>query len=444
MRGIAVLLVLAAACRPSVAIDADGPIRFFAYLGPDGRGSPIYSSERTVSLPDQELNGTLVFGWAVADFGPGLPSPEVRGAAPIEVAVDPCAGVLPPARLAKKLSADGEAFDFPLSSVPTLSVAWWPRRCELDAGVVDAGPEDRGGVDGASEDAGTAPDADLREVGVATVQGMAQGLAVAESGLVAVALLDAAEVRLGQWPLLDFARRLPMRPQPDDLALSTDGARLAVSHVMGRAIAVVTLSSEATQFVRVSDHPNRVIFGRDGLIYVVGEGPHLRRIDPELATITATIPVSLDGRGLALDPLGDSLFISSGGGGVLEVDLGTLQVQRNLAIPGRLTDLVIGADRKMWVANGLGPIACWDLVDQQSCEVVAAADGAFGLALAPDGSALWATFRDLGEVAAFDPITHSELRRIFVGGAPHRARFSPDGQEVLISNEDGRIHRVPR
>ena len=424
MRGITVLLVLLGACRPSVAIDAEAQVRYFAYLTTDGRGSPIYSSERSVSLPDPELNGTLVFGWAAADFGTGLPSAEVMGAAPIELAVDPCAGVLPPARLAKKLNADGEAFDYPLSEVPNLSVAWRPAGCASDGGVTDA---------------------DTREVGVASAQGTSFGLATTSAGLVATALMDQNEVRLAEWPALDFSRALAVQAQPTDVAFSPDGTRLAVSHLMGQAVGLVTLPSGSTRFVSVSDHPYRVIFGPDDLVYSAGEGPYLRRIDPELAAITATLTVSTQGNGLVLDPIGGGLFVGARRGGVQEVDLVGFRVRRTLSIPGRLADLVIDADRRLWVANEDGPIACWDLEADQACAPIRlVGDGAFGLAVTADGRELWASFPLQGDVAAFDLVTRTQVRHLILGGEPRRIRFSPDGHEVLISNQNGFIYRVPR
>jgi DNA-binding beta-propeller fold protein YncE len=443
MRGIAVLLVLAGACRPTVAIDAEAQIGYFAYLASDGRGSPIYSSERGVSLPNSELAGTLVFGWAAADFEPGLPSAEVMAAAPIAVTEDPCAGTLPPARLAKKLNDEGEAFDFPLSSAPTLSVAWLPRSCEFDGGVGDGGPGDRG-VDAGASDAGT-EDAETREVGVAPVQGRAFGLATTSAGLVATALIDQNEVRLADWPTLDFARVLPVQAQPTDVAFSVDGTRLAISHLVGQAIGLVTLPGGSARFVLVSDHPYRVIFGPDDLVYSSGEGPYLRRIDPTLAAITATLTISAQGNGLVLDPIGGGLFVGARRGGVQEVDLVGFQVRRTLAIPGRLADLVIDADRRLWVANEDGPIACWDLEADQPCEPIPlVGDGAFGLALSADGRELWASFPLQGDVAAFDPISRSQIRHLVLGGEPRRIRFSPDDREVWISNEDGHVYRVPR
>lgn len=442
MRGTLVLLVLAGACRPSVAIDVDPEVRYFAHLGPDGRGSPIYSSERPVSVPDSELAGTLVLGWAAADFGAGLPSAEVREAAPIGLAVDPCAGPLPPARLAKKLSADGEVFDYPLSSVPTLSVAWWPTSCGPDGGVDDSGPADGG--DDAATDAGQR-DADLREVGVAPVQGRAFGLATTSAGLVATALIDQDQVRLAQWPALDFARALPVQPQPTDVAFSADGTQLAISHLVGQAIGLVLLPGGNARFVAVSDHPYRVIFGPDGLLYSSGEGPYLRRIDPGLMTITGTLTIGAQGNGLVLDPIGGGLFVGARRGGVQEVDLMEFRVRRTLPFPGRLADLVIDGDRRLWVANEDGPIACWDLEADQGCEPIPlVGDGAFGLSLSADGRELWASFPLQGDVAAFDPVTRTQVRHLVLGGEPRRIRFSPDDREVLISNEDGHVYRVPR
>lgn len=448
MRWWWVLPLAASACRPHVDVTTTEVITHWARLPESGQGGQFLPADVALAVPSDELPNSWVLGWtAEALAGINLPDPERLRRSSAREADGPCAPILPPPTLVRRIDGSGVPFRLPTAMAPRVEVDWLPSPCTGDAGLeLDGATGDGGGLD-SGPDGGVGdverPDGLIFEQ--VAVQGRPFGLATTSGGRVAVPVIQPDEVAILWGPALAVERRISTLAQPTNAAYNADGTRLAVACQLARAIAVYDPGGVPQREIRVSDHPWRVAFGAEGLLYATSEGPWLRRIDPLSGVITATLAIAAEGNGILYDAREGGLLLSARTGLVTEVNLSTFTIRRSIPIAGKLQDLALGPDRRLWIADEDGPIHCYDLSQHTDCgRIDLIGEGAFGLAMSPDGQELWASFSNSGEVALFDPQTRVARARWFVGGMPRRVAFSSDGTEVLIANEEGWVERVRR
>ncbi|HXY19845.1 MAG TPA: YncE family protein [Gemmatimonadales bacterium] len=128
----------------------------------------------------------------------------------------------------------------------------------------------------------------------------------------------------------------------------------------------------------------------------------------------------------------------SGVGDVVEADAGTLAPVRTVQLVGRPEAMVLSPDRQtLYVANDAATsLVGVSLATGAVTQTIPLASPAFGLAISPDGTRLYASQLD-GTVVALDRATGAVVRHVIVGGNPREVRYDAAHARVLAANEDG-------
>jgi DNA-binding beta-propeller fold protein YncE len=139
---------------------------------------------------------------------------------------------------------------------------------------------------------------------------------------------------------------------------------------------------------------------------------------------------------------GDTLLYVSNrnAGTVNEIAIKTaMAIRRSFFVNGLPQGIAISPQRTiLWVANEFGWVNAIDLHSGRTATTALPA-GAFGLALTPDTTQLYATMPAMGRVAVLDAGTYALVTTIITPGIPRRIAFSPDGLTAVVANEAGSV-----
>ncbi len=217
--------------------------------------------------------------------------------------------------------------------------------------------------------------------------------------------------------------RLPVGVGPHEVAVAPDG-RIAVVANYGAAMpgcSLTVLDLVAERSTRTLDlglaaRPHGILFDPDGAhVWVTAEERKtLLRVRVADGATVSEIPVPQPvGHMVARHPDG-ALFVSHiGGGGVTPV----------------------------WpLTNIHAPKAPPN--DWRAMDFVPTGAGAEGLAVAPDGSALWVGNRGTDTLTILNPITLESLGDLPAEGFPIRVAFTPDSRTVLVSCAQAGVLRL--
>lgn len=243
------------------------------------------------------------------------------------------------------------------------------------------------------------------------------------------------------------------------LALAAAPGQAQVEGLRGTLIALNKGEASASLFdlgmlkevarVPVGSGPHEVAVSPDGALAVVSNygqrepGDSLSVIDVAAARVLRTIALR-DSRGARLQRPHGVLFLDS------QRVLVTVEAQRMIAIvdvpEGRVIEsfstdqsvshmVAAGGDgRWAYVANiGSGSVTRVDLLGQGPPLHVATGKGAEGIALSPDGRALWASNREADTLTVLGAPDLSRHGEITAPGFPIRVVFTPDGKRALVT-----------
>jgi YVTN family beta-propeller protein len=198
--------------------------------------------------------------------------------------------------------------------------------------------------------------------------------------------------------------------------------------------------------VAVAGSPFVVTVSPDGsrVYATLGEGTVVV-IDRSTHAVVAAIPVGSAPNGLAFAPDARSLYVSNAfGGSVSEIEVATGIVARTLAVGGTPQGLAVAADgSELYVANESGAMQVVDLSSATVVDSVPGASGGFGLALRPDGAALYMTVPSDGTVVVVDPATRTVASVAYPGGSPRRVAFNATGTVAVVANAAGWVDFLP-
>ncbi|MBN1139692.1 MAG: beta-propeller fold lactonase family protein [Anaerolineae bacterium] len=247
---------------------------------------------------------------------------------------------------------------------------------------------------------------------------------------------------------------------PEDVAISPDGSLAYVPNKHDWTVSAIDLTAlEVVDTIPVpgGGGPFAVAFAPDGSRgYVAVQDDAVHVIDPATHAISRTIPVSQCGHtgDLVISPDGRRGYLAAlNADRVVVLDLvgetvsDTLPVGRpkGLALNADGSRLYVGtfgwegqSDHHLWMfdtATGQ-PVAGVDLVHPGAPRLVGS--DILGLALAPDGGALYVASIDGESVAVVDPQTLAQVEIILTNPlpqfAPLRGVLSPDGAFLYLAS----------
>jgi YVTN family beta-propeller protein len=121
---------------------------------------------------------------------------------------------------------------------------------------------------------------------------------------------------------------------------------------------------------------------------------------------------------------------------ILEVNLMSRLVERTWVLPhGVPNEIALDAsETRVYVTDLQSPTLFAVNLTGGDIQEARTGGGPEGIALAPDGSALWIANRDDGTISVLDPFTLGMVSSMLSGRGPVRIGFSPDGARAYVVN----------
>ena len=248
-----------------------------------------------------------------------------------------------------------------------------------------------------------------------------------------------------------------MLPLPDSLIEIEGSTRL-------RGMLVVSL--ESLRGVAFVNPDSRRVFG----MAPVGWSPHEIAVSPDrtqifvvnfdgdrfgagsISILSATSRREIDRldlypyggfHGLAATRSGTYLYVASETRrSILEVNLLSRLIERTFPLPhGTPNQIALDpTETRLYVTDADGPLLFAVNLTGSDITETHVGEGPEGVALSPDGSALWVANRDDGSVTVLDPYTLAPITTMVSGRAPVRIAFTPDGARAVVVNAgDGSV-----
>ena len=281
------------------------------------------------------------------------------------------------------------------------------------------------------------------------------GVAVDGEGRIFISQADSGLVVSGFYPATDFAAR-DLGGAPTSIALLGGGTALVtptgadaseaslIELSSDRVLAQVPLEVSAFSAVTAPDSQTAYLGTNDGRVLV---------FDVASSSVTGSIDLGVPKsrtNHLALNAAGTLLYASSFTTGTIsEIDLASSSVARLLVVGGEPQGIAVSLDgTELFVADesGTGHINVYDLVANNlessiSSGATSSLGGPFGLAISPDGTAVYVgviTTEGPGLIQVIDVSSRRIERTInSCGSAPRRIAFGFSGGLAVIADETG-------
>jgi YVTN family beta-propeller protein len=198
-----------------------------------------------------------------------------------------------------------------------------------------------------------------------------------------------------------FLKLMPVGSDPEQFAISDDGARLYVSNEdAGLASAVDISKGQVIKSVPVGKEPEGVSISPDGkTVYVTSENDGtVSLIDAKDYNLLTTLKVGRRPRVVAFLPDGSRAYVSTEN------------------------------DKKVVVVDPSKPAVLRDIVFEGG-EVKP-----MGIAVAPDGKKIYVSTGRFGKVFVVDTTTEQVVGTVDVGGRPWGIAITPDGKTLYTAN----------
>jgi DNA-binding beta-propeller fold protein YncE len=274
------------------------------------------------------------------------------------------------------------------------------------------------------------------------------GLAISPTDAFVTQLDGASVTRVSLADAVVGGAALPVGGVPTGAAISPDGSLLLVSNQSDHTVFLLQASGGAAiAQLSMPANPLRVIFSPDGSRgYATTSAGDLAAIDIASRQVTALFFTGLGPiNGIAFSPDGLSLYLSSTFGGVVTVDPRTNTVVKRYDLTGQLQEVVPAPEGDvLYVADEVGGIAVLALATGTASRLPV--QYAFGLALSPDHSKLWATQSLSGTVTILQRTTGTTVRVLSLQGAstsiPRRVSFD-QRRAAVVTDEAGFVYLFP-
>jgi YVTN family beta-propeller protein len=223
-----------------------------------------------------------------------------------------------------------------------------------------------------------------------------------------------------------FVRKIPAGTDPEQFAVSPDGAKLYIANEDAGTISVLdTKSGGVENRIPVAEEPEGVVFAPDGkTVYATCEtAGDVFVIDTALNKSLAHFVVGGRPRNVAFTPDGNRAFIPSESTGVLHVIDTSKRMpvdQIQLTTNSRPMCVMMARDGKhLYASTGWGAAICVvDVTTGKVVDTIKVGPRPWGFALSPDGKQLFVANGPSNDISVVDLAGAKEIARIKVGSSP--------------------------
>jgi YVTN family beta-propeller protein len=270
------------------------------------------------------------------------------------------------------------------------------------------------------------------------------GIAVSRAGIVYATQLNNASLSAGSTATLLLSGSIAVGNSPTAVAFDPAGTSAYVANQISSNVGVVDVASSAqVSVVPVTGNPFNVIVAPDGArVYVATSTNQVHAISTSSRTITGSVAVAAAPSAMAFGSGDTLLYVSSFvGGAVTELNVkGTPVATRVYSLGGTPQGIAVSPGRDtLYVANESGVLQVVDIASGTISAPVNFGSAAFGLALTPDATQLYATLPNAGAVSVIDRASLTIIKTIPTSNVPRRIAFSPDGLTAAVACEAGAV-----
>ena len=220
------------------------------------------------------------------------------------------------------------------------------------------------------------------------------------------------------------------------------GTTAYVSNQYSDNVGVIDVG-QAMQVSTISVHGDPIpmqVTADGAALFVTTNANRLYKVSLESKTVTDSLALPATSHHLLLNGNGTRLYVATrDGGSVLEVDPSDLAVLRTFTLGGRTQAMVFSPDlATLYVANEAKPlIQSINLTSGAVSDSVPLAGGANGLALSRDGTLLYASIIQGGEIQVVKRASKAVVATVVTGGVPRAVLFDAPRNQVAVANESG-------
>ncbi len=227
--------------------------------------------------------------------------------------------------------------------------------------------------------------------------------------------------------------RISAGSDPEEFALSLDGARIYVSNEDVKSASVINIASgKVEHIIAVGQEPEGVATAPDGKhFYITCEaGGDVYVVETGGYTTVGHFKVNVRPRTMAFLPGEGIGFIPSESTGELNViDTAKFQVLKVIALPPGsrpMSTRVAPSGRKVYVSNGrAGTISVLDSRTYELLNTIKVGTRPWGIALSPDGKFLYSANGPSNDVSVVDLDANKEVARVKAGESPWAVAVVP-------------------
>ncbi len=223
-----------------------------------------------------------------------------------------------------------------------------------------------------------------------------------------------------------FLRKLPAGSDPEQFAVSPDGAKLYIANEDAGALTVLSVADgQLGPTLPVAEEPEGVAFTPNGkLVYVTCETHgEVLVLDPAQNKVVASLTVGGRPRSVAFLPDGTRAFVPSESTGIITlVDPAEPKILREIRLPQNSRPMCVAmapGGKTLYVSTGWAGTVCeLNTRTAQVTRAIKVGPRPWGLALSPDGRELYTANGPSNDISIADLAQGKEIARLPVGKSP--------------------------
>jgi YVTN family beta-propeller protein len=229
---------------------------------------------------------------------------------------------------------------------------------------------------------------------------------------------------------------------PTEVAFNSTGSRAYVTNQYSSTVSVIDVSANTNiDAIPIGERPFEVIVAPGDSILWVGKVDSVYAVRLTTKQIVARFYIAGLANGVAITRDTLLYFSTHTGGTVVEFNLRTKTAARTFTVGGVPQKIAVSPDgSELYIANQDGYVQFWNLdTGVQIGSNLALPAAGYGLARRPSNGLLYATSASFGGgyLYVIDPVTHTLVYSVVIGGDTRDVAFNNDGSIGIIANSAG-------